>query len=158
MKMSISSWYRPPRATWTQRRRKRGNKRQRQKDWRVQNSFTSRERLKLKRVGLYPSRHNDPTHLSRQDSAQTQGLIQSLITKIINNVQVTIKNIHVRYEDKISVPGVRGMVLSLKAKQLLIHTSIHLLRVSLSQASPLCRLTASGNRPSLRALLEPSTR
>ncbi|KAF5314046.1 hypothetical protein D9611_006808 [Ephemerocybe angulata] len=42
---------------------------------------------------------------TQPDSAQTQGLIQSLITKIINNVQVTIKNIHVRYEDKISVPG-----------------------------------------------------
>ncbi|KAJ2927125.1 hypothetical protein H1R20_g9964, partial [Candolleomyces eurysporus] len=42
---------------------------------------------------------------TQADSPQTQGLIQSLITKIINNVQVTIKNIHVRYEDKISVPG-----------------------------------------------------
>ncbi|KAJ3515399.1 hypothetical protein NLJ89_g1777 [Agrocybe chaxingu] len=39
------------------------------------------------------------------DSPQTQGLLQSLITKIINNVQVTIKNIHVRYEDNMSVSG-----------------------------------------------------
>ncbi|TEB35046.1 hypothetical protein FA13DRAFT_1915662 [Coprinellus micaceus] len=42
---------------------------------------------------------------AQSDSPQTQGLIQSLITKVINNVQVTINNIHVRYEDDISVPG-----------------------------------------------------
>ena len=40
------------------------------------------------------------------ESTQTQGLVQSLIAKIINNVQVTIRNIHVRYEDRLSVPGV----------------------------------------------------
>ncbi|CAL1695807.1 unnamed protein product [Somion occarium] len=39
------------------------------------------------------------------DTQQSQGLISSLITKIINNLQVTIKNIHIRYEDKLSVPG-----------------------------------------------------
>jgi hypothetical protein len=38
---------------------------------------------------------------------QQQGLISSLITKVINNLQVTVKNIHIRYEDKLSVPGVR---------------------------------------------------
>ncbi|XP_006454344.1 hypothetical protein AGABI2DRAFT_114096 [Agaricus bisporus var. bisporus H97] len=40
-----------------------------------------------------------------QDSEQTQGLWQSLLNKVINNVQITVKNIHVRYEDKLSVPG-----------------------------------------------------
>ncbi|KZT02705.1 vacuolar protein sorting-associated protein 13 [Laetiporus sulphureus 93-53] len=34
-----------------------------------------------------------------------QGLIESLITKIVNNLQVSVKNIHMRYEDKMSVPG-----------------------------------------------------
>ncbi|KAF9478514.1 vacuolar protein sorting-associated protein 13 [Pholiota conissans] len=42
---------------------------------------------------------------SESGSPQNQGLIQSLIAKIINNVQVTVKNIHVRYEDNLSVPG-----------------------------------------------------
>jgi vacuolar protein sorting-associated protein 13A/C len=41
-----------------------------------------------------------------QDSEQSQGLWQSLLNKVINNVQITIKNIHVRYEDNFSVPGV----------------------------------------------------
>ncbi|KAL4243512.1 VPS13 family protein [Abortiporus biennis] len=39
------------------------------------------------------------------DQQQPQGLIGSLIAKIVNNLQVTVKNIHIRYEDKLSVPG-----------------------------------------------------
>ncbi|KAG6842210.1 hypothetical protein C0991_000180 [Blastosporella zonata] len=39
------------------------------------------------------------------DSVQSQGLWESLTTKIINNLQITVKNIHVRYEDNLSVPG-----------------------------------------------------
>lgn len=39
------------------------------------------------------------------ESSQNQGLVQSLINKVINNIQITVKNIHVRYEDKMSVPG-----------------------------------------------------
>jgi len=46
-----------------------------------------------------------------EDSQQSQGLWESLTAKIINNLQVTVKNIHVRYEDKLSVPGVCGAVL-----------------------------------------------
>ena len=42
-----------------------------------------------------------------KDSPQQQGLLSSLIAKVVNNLQVTVKNIHVRYEDKLSVPGVR---------------------------------------------------
>lgn len=46
------------------------------------------------------------TLLIQAESTQSQGLVQSIIAKVINNVQVTIRNIHVRYEDKLSVPGV----------------------------------------------------
>ncbi|KAI0361599.1 vacuolar protein sorting-associated protein 13 [Trametes cingulata] len=43
--------------------------------------------------------------VSTQDNPQSQGLLASLVTKIINNLQVTVRNIHIRYEDKLSVPG-----------------------------------------------------
>ncbi|KAH7930968.1 vacuolar protein sorting-associated protein 13 [Leucogyrophana mollusca] len=43
--------------------------------------------------------------VSAEGSPQSQGLWASLTAKIINNLQVTVKNIHVRYEDKMSVPG-----------------------------------------------------
>ena len=47
--------------------------------------------------------HSEPL----PDAPQQQGLIASLIAKIVNNLQVTIKNIHIRYEDKLSVADVR---------------------------------------------------
>ncbi|KAJ6604648.1 vacuolar protein sorting-associated protein 13 [Mycena vulgaris] len=42
---------------------------------------------------------------SSETTPQSQGLWESLTAKIINNLQVTVKNIHIRYEDKLSVPG-----------------------------------------------------
>ncbi|KAF8516153.1 hypothetical protein BU17DRAFT_51124 [Hysterangium stoloniferum] len=34
-----------------------------------------------------------------------QGFVSSLVTKIVNNLQITVKNIHLRYEDNMSCPG-----------------------------------------------------
>ncbi|KIK70982.1 hypothetical protein GYMLUDRAFT_33082 [Collybiopsis luxurians FD-317 M1] len=42
---------------------------------------------------------------SSDESPQQQGLWASLTAKIINNLQITVQNIHIRYEDKMSVPG-----------------------------------------------------
>jgi vacuolar protein sorting-associated protein 13A/C len=50
--------------------------------------------------------------LRTDDSAQSQGLVASLIAKILNNLQVTVKNVHVRYEDRMSVPNVGLLRLS----------------------------------------------
>lgn len=38
--------------------------------------------------------------------SETHGLWDSLVAKIVNNIQITVKNIHVRYEDDQSCPGV----------------------------------------------------
>ncbi|KAI0275069.1 vacuolar protein sorting-associated protein 13 [Gloeopeniophorella convolvens] len=38
-------------------------------------------------------------------SPQDQTFVSSFLSKLVNNVQVTVKNVHIRYEDKISVPG-----------------------------------------------------
>lgn len=40
-----------------------------------------------------------------EENTKEQGFAQALITKITNNVQITIKNIHIRYEDSLSCPG-----------------------------------------------------
>jgi vacuolar protein sorting-associated protein 13A/C len=37
---------------------------------------------------------------------KNQGFVDSIIAKIINNFQVTVKNVHIRYEDNVSVAGV----------------------------------------------------
>ncbi|KAI9155542.1 Vacuolar protein sorting-associated protein [Paramyrothecium foliicola] len=43
--------------------------------------------------------------LSQEEQQKSQSFTQSLVTKIVDNLQVTVKNIHVRYEDSISAPG-----------------------------------------------------
>ncbi|KAI1260817.1 vacuolar protein sorting-associated protein 13 [Xylariaceae sp. FL1019] len=43
--------------------------------------------------------------LSHEEQKKSQSFTDSLVTKIVDNLQVTVKNIHVRYEDSISAPG-----------------------------------------------------
>ncbi|KAI9251543.1 hypothetical protein BY458DRAFT_17568 [Sporodiniella umbellata] len=45
-----------------------------------------------------------PTEQKNQDTS-SDGFLNQLTTKVIDNFQFTIKNIHIRYEDKISDPG-----------------------------------------------------
>lgn len=40
---------------------------------------------------------------------QSQGFISSFVTKVVNNLQITVHNIHIRYEDDMSCPGVRSI-------------------------------------------------
>ncbi|KAF9270221.1 DUF1162-domain-containing protein [Marasmius fiardii PR-910] len=60
---------------------------------------------KLERVENAELLHMRVQAEKSDDSPQQQGLMASLIAKIVNNIQITIKNIHIRYEDKLSVPG-----------------------------------------------------
>jgi vacuolar protein sorting-associated protein 13A/C len=39
------------------------------------------------------------------DSKGNEGFINQLTTKVVDNLQFTMKNIHIRYEDKVSDPG-----------------------------------------------------
>lgn len=44
-------------------------------------------------------------NLSPEEIRKNQSFTDSLVTKIIDNLQITIKNIHIRYEDHTSVPN-----------------------------------------------------
>ncbi|KAK9446960.1 uncharacterized protein V1518DRAFT_387785 [Limtongia smithiae] len=46
-----------------------------------------------------------PSSISPEEAQKNQSFTESLVTKIIDNLQITIKNIHFRYEDTISAPG-----------------------------------------------------
>ncbi|KIJ26914.1 hypothetical protein M422DRAFT_55307 [Sphaerobolus stellatus SS14] len=39
-----------------------------------------------------------------ESSAKSQSFVSSLVTKIVNNLQITVHNIHIRYEDNMSCP------------------------------------------------------
>ncbi|KAM0749832.1 hypothetical protein T439DRAFT_348604 [Meredithblackwellia eburnea MCA 4105] len=43
--------------------------------------------------------------MSLEDERKNETFIASLTTKVIDNLQVEVRNIHIRYEDKLSVPG-----------------------------------------------------
>jgi hypothetical protein len=41
------------------------------------------------------------------ETKKNESVMATMIGNIINNLQITVKNIHVRYEDKLSTPDVR---------------------------------------------------
>lgn len=50
-------------------------------------------------------RLKDTSNLDPEEARKNQSFTDSLVTKIIDNLQITINNIHIRYEDNYSVPG-----------------------------------------------------
>jgi vacuolar protein sorting-associated protein 13A/C len=65
-----------------------------------------RQRIKMEKLDsaeLLKERSQEG--LSQDEQKRSQTFTASLVTKIVDNVQVTVKNIHVRYEDSISAPG-----------------------------------------------------
>ncbi|KAG4305942.1 hypothetical protein PORY_000852 [Pneumocystis oryctolagi] len=67
---------------------------QEEEDRRIQNL----KKEKLERAELLDQK------IPRNDTQKNQSFINSLITKIIDNLQIIVKNIHIRYEDVISDP------------------------------------------------------
>ncbi|GAA5925213.1 hypothetical protein JCM10213_008734 [Rhodosporidiobolus nylandii] len=43
--------------------------------------------------------------MSAEEEQKNQSFTASLVTKIVDNLQIEVRNIHIRYEDKLSVPG-----------------------------------------------------
>ncbi|KAJ2973574.1 hypothetical protein NQ176_g6529 [Zarea fungicola] len=65
-----------------------------------------RQRVKMEKLDsaeLLKERNREG--MSAEEQQKNQSFTQSLVTKIVDNLQVTVKNIHIRYEDAISAPG-----------------------------------------------------
>lgn len=58
---------------------------------------------KLDSVELLKERNTEG--MSKEEQAKNQSFTASLTTAIIDNLQITVKNVHIRYEDSISDPG-----------------------------------------------------
>ncbi|PWW77256.1 DUF1162-domain-containing protein [Tuber magnatum] len=58
---------------------------------------------KLQNAELLQDRH--PEGMSPEELQKNQSFTNSLVTKILDNLQITVKNIHIRYEDSLSTPG-----------------------------------------------------
>ncbi|KAI1371765.1 vacuolar protein sorting-associated protein 13 [Hypoxylon crocopeplum] len=65
-----------------------------------------RQRLKMEKLDSAEIlKERSQEGLSQEEQKKSQSFTESLVTKIVDNLQVTVKNIHVRYEDSISAPG-----------------------------------------------------
>ncbi|KAF4122047.1 vacuolar protein sorting-associated protein 13A/C [Geosmithia morbida] len=65
-----------------------------------------KQRLKMEKLEsaeLLKERNQEG--LSQEEQKKNQSFTESLVTKVVDNLQVTVRNIHVRYEDSISAPG-----------------------------------------------------
>lgn len=58
---------------------------------------------KLENAELLKERNSEG--LSQEEQQKSQSFTESLTTAIVDNLQVSIKNIHIRYEDTIAAPG-----------------------------------------------------
>ncbi|EER23514.1 vacuolar protein sorting-associated protein, putative [Coccidioides posadasii C735 delta SOWgp] len=70
---------------------------------------------KLESAELLRDQHSES--MSKEEQMKNQSFMQSLVTAIIDNIQVVIKNVHFRYEDSIAVPG-HPFALGLTLKEL----------------------------------------
>jgi vacuolar protein sorting-associated protein 13A/C len=58
---------------------------------------------KLESAELLKERNTEG--MSKEEQQKNQSFTQSFVTAIVDNLQVSIKNVHVRYEDSIATPG-----------------------------------------------------
>ena len=58
---------------------------------------------KLESAELLKERNTEG--MSQEEQQKNQSFTQSLVTAIVDNVQVQVKNVHIRYEDSIATPG-----------------------------------------------------
>jgi vacuolar protein sorting-associated protein 13A/C len=65
-----------------------------------------RQRLKMEKLeSAELLKDRNKAGMSQEEQKKNQSFAQSLATKITDNLQITVKNIHIRYEDSISAPG-----------------------------------------------------
>ena len=58
---------------------------------------------KLENIELLKERNS--AGLSPEEQTKNQSFLDSLITAVVDNLQISVKNIHIRYEDSIAAPG-----------------------------------------------------
>ncbi|KAL6852120.1 hypothetical protein J3F83DRAFT_570868 [Trichoderma novae-zelandiae] len=65
-----------------------------------------KQRLKMEKLeSAELLKERNKAGMSQEEQKKNQSFAQSLATKITDNLQITVKNIHIRYEDSISAPG-----------------------------------------------------
>lgn len=63
------------------------------------------QELKRRRLSTAEMLENPEAQTEQKNNKGGDGFISQLTTKVVDNLQFTMKNIHIRYEDKVSDPG-----------------------------------------------------
>ncbi|KAJ5482720.1 hypothetical protein N7539_006166 [Penicillium diatomitis] len=58
---------------------------------------------KVESAELIRERHEEG--MSQEEQRRNQSFTQSMVTAVVDNLQISIKNVHIRYEDSIASPG-----------------------------------------------------
>lgn len=75
-------------------------------EWDEEEEERRRQTLKIEKLDSAEMlKDRNQEGMSQEEQQKNQSFTDSLVTKIIDNLQITVKNIHVRYEDSISAPG-----------------------------------------------------
>ncbi|KAJ5899161.1 hypothetical protein N7495_003905 [Penicillium taxi] len=62
--------------------------------------------LKMEKIdGAELLRERNAEGMSQEEQRRNQSFTQSMVTAVVDNLQISIKNVHIRYEDSISSPG-----------------------------------------------------
>jgi vacuolar protein sorting-associated protein 13A/C len=82
---------------------------------RVEGVYASKEaekafQSKMEKLAMAELLSQQRAQKDDDDDDNQPSFITQLVTKIVDNVQVSITNIHIRYEDSTSYPGVSGWV------------------------------------------------
>lgn len=66
---------------------------------------SKRDRLQAAMQAILSSGSDDSSRADVNETAKQASYIQQLTTKILGNIEVTLTNVHIRYEDSTTIPG-----------------------------------------------------
>lgn len=71
-------------------------------DWKIVDSWSFDYKKKILDEFVQALEQNLKLQFTQKEELKEEGFFDKLITKILDNLQLTIKNIHIRYEDRLS--------------------------------------------------------
>lgn len=75
-------------------------------EWDEEEEERRRQAIKIEKLDSAEMlKDRTPDGMSPEEQQKNQSFTDSLVTKIVDNLQISVKNIHIRYEDSISTPG-----------------------------------------------------
>jgi vacuolar protein sorting-associated protein 13A/C len=92
-------------------------------DWKIIDSWSFDHKKKILDEFVQALEQNLKLQFTQKEELKEEGFFDKLITKILDNLQLTIKNIHIRYEDRLSTGKDQPFSLGVTLKELSASTT-----------------------------------